>query len=79
MKVELTEAIQLITRAQSIIEAEARMAEGYDRLYLEDVDDKLSDAIQTLEDICPFPRRSFDHRRGFSSKCGVRLLLMYRL
>ena len=51
MRVELTEAIQLITRAQSIIEAEARMAEGYDRLFLEDVDDKLSDAIQTLEDM----------------------------
>lgn len=51
MRVELTEAIQLITRAQSIIEAEARMAEGYDRLFLEDVDDKLSDAIQTLEDL----------------------------
>ena len=51
MRVELTEAIQLLTRAQSIIEAEARMAEGCDRLYLEDVDDKLSDAIQTLEDM----------------------------
>lgn len=49
MSIELAEGIRLLTRAQSIIEAEAHRAFGDERETLEDVNEQLDDIIEALE------------------------------
>jgi len=45
----LTQAIKLIERAQSIIEGEIAEASGEDREQLQNIDDRLDDVITEIE------------------------------